>query len=95
MIRERLKMPEQPADNVARIADFAKDWRCVREELGKAVLGHSEIVDGVLEGQATDLEIEAGHILRMRDQIYNIYDEQTGVTSRRSTTVSATRSSGT
>ncbi|MCP4833208.1 MAG: MoxR family ATPase [Phycisphaera sp.] len=41
-------MPEPPADNAARIADFAKDYRRVREEIGKAVVGHDEIVDGVL-----------------------------------------------
>ena len=38
------------------------------------------LLNGVLEGQATDLEIEARHILRMRDQIYKIYHEQTGAT---------------
>ena len=80
MIRECLEMPEQPADNIARIADFTKDWRRVREEIGEAVIGHGEILDGVLEGQAADLKIEAGHILRMRNRIYNVYDDQPGVT---------------
>lgn len=41
-------------------------------------LMHQPLLHGVLEGQATDLEIEARHILRMRDQIYGIYHEQTG-----------------
>ena len=40
-------------------------------------LMHQPLLGGVLEGQATDLEIEARHILRMRDQIYSIYQEQT------------------
>lgn len=43
-------------------------------------LMHQPLLNGVLEGQATDLEIEARHILRMRDQIYRIYHEQTGAT---------------
>jgi ATP-dependent Clp protease protease subunit len=41
-------------------------------------LMHQPLLTGVLEGQATDLEIEARHILRLRDQIYAIYHEQTG-----------------
>lgn len=41
-------------------------------------LMHQPLLTGVLEGQATDLEIEARHILRLRDQIYNIYCAQTG-----------------
>jgi ATP-dependent Clp protease protease subunit len=41
-------------------------------------LMHQPLIGGVLEGQATDLEIEARHILRMRDQIYAIYAERTG-----------------
>jgi len=39
---------------------------------------HQPLLSGVLEGQATDLEIEARHILRLRDQIYNLYVECTG-----------------
>jgi ATP-dependent Clp protease protease subunit len=46
-------------------------------------LMHQPLVGGVLEGQATDLEIEARHILRMRDQIYSIYTEQTGQSRER------------
>lgn len=46
-------------------------------------LMHQPLLSGVLEGQATDLEIEARHILRLRDQIYNIYAECTGQTHDR------------
>jgi ATP-dependent Clp protease protease subunit len=46
-------------------------------------LMHQPLLHGVLEGQATDLEIEARHILRMRDQIYQIYSEQTGQTAEK------------
>lgn len=41
-------------------------------------LMHQPLLGGVLEGQATDLEIEARHILRMRDSIYAIYSEASG-----------------
>ena len=41
-------------------------------------LMHQPLLSGVLEGQATDLEIEARHILRLRDQIYDLYSECTG-----------------
>ena len=41
-------------------------------------LMHQPLLSGVLEGQATDLEIEARHILRLRDQIYNHYATCTG-----------------
>ena len=41
-------------------------------------LMHQPLLSGVLEGQTTDLEIEARHILRLRDQIYGIYSECTG-----------------
>jgi ATP-dependent Clp protease protease subunit len=40
-------------------------------------LMHQPLIGGVLEGQATDLEIEARHILRMRDQLYAIYSKAT------------------
>ena len=43
-------------------------------------LMHQPLIGGVLEGQATDLEIEARHILRMRDQLYKIYGDATGQT---------------
>ena len=41
-------------------------------------LMHQPLIAGVLEGQATDLEIEARHILRMRSQLYAIYSTATG-----------------
>ncbi|MFM7051673.1 MAG: ATP-dependent Clp protease proteolytic subunit [Planctomycetota bacterium] len=41
-------------------------------------LMHQPLIGGVLEGQATDLEIEARHILRLRDQLYALYAENTG-----------------
>jgi len=41
-------------------------------------LMHQPLIGGVLEGQATDLEIEAKHILRMRDSLYAIYADATG-----------------
>lgn len=43
-------------------------------------LMHQPLIGGWLEGQATDLEIEARHILRMRDQLYDLYAEHTGQT---------------
>jgi ATP-dependent Clp protease protease subunit len=41
-------------------------------------LMHQPLIGGVLEGQATDLEIEAREMLRIRDRIYKIYSEATG-----------------
>ena len=39
---------------------------------------HQPLLAGVLEGQATDLEIEAREMLRLREVIYKIYHETTG-----------------
>jgi ATP-dependent Clp protease protease subunit len=39
---------------------------------------HQPLLAGVLEGQATDIEIEAREMLRLRDIIYEIYAEMTG-----------------
>ena len=39
---------------------------------------HQPLLSGVMEGQATDLEIEAREMLRLRDMIYEIYAENTG-----------------
>ena len=39
---------------------------------------HQPLLSGVLEGQATDLEIEAREMLRLRDIIYRIYCDATG-----------------
>ena len=41
-------------------------------------LMHQPLISGVMEGQATDLEIEAREILRMRDRLYQIYADATG-----------------
>lgn len=43
-------------------------------------LMHQPLIGGVMEGQATDLEIEAREMLRLRDRLYNIYSEATGQT---------------
>lgn len=41
-------------------------------------LMHQPLISGVLEGQATDLEIEAREMIRLRERIYQIYVEATG-----------------
>lgn len=41
-------------------------------------LMHQPLIGGVMEGQATDLEIEAREMLRLRDRLYNLYAEATG-----------------
>lgn len=46
-------------------------------------LMHQPLLSGVLEGQATDLEIEARHILRLREQLYAIYSDATGQTEEK------------
>lgn len=43
-------------------------------------LMHQPLISGVLEGQATDIEIEAREMLRLRDIIYKIYSDRTGQT---------------
>ena len=40
-------------------------------------LMHQPLIGGVLEGQATDLEIEAREMLRVRDRLYQLYAEKT------------------
>ena len=42
------------------------------------VLLHQPLIAGVLEGPATDLDIEAKEILRLRSRLYNILAEHTG-----------------
>jgi ATP-dependent Clp protease protease subunit len=42
------------------------------------VLLHQPLILGVLEGVATDLDIEAKEILRLRSRLYNILAEHTG-----------------
>jgi len=46
-------------------------------------LMHQPLIGGVLEGQATDLEIEAREMLRIRDRLYQIYAAATGQTAAR------------
>lgn len=41
-------------------------------------LMHQPLLSGVMEGQATDLEIEAREMLRLRDRLYGIYADATG-----------------
>ncbi len=41
-------------------------------------LMHQPLISGVLEGQATDLEIEAREMLRLRDRLYLLYSAATG-----------------
>jgi ATP-dependent Clp protease protease subunit len=42
------------------------------------ILLHQPLINGVLEGAATDLDIQAKEIIRLRGRIYNILAEQTG-----------------
>ena len=44
-------------------------------------LMHQPLLSGVMEGQATDIEIEAREMLRLRDRLYRIYAESTGKTT--------------
>ncbi len=46
-------------------------------------LMHQPLIGGVMEGQATDLEIEAREMLRLRVRLYKIYSEATGQTVER------------
>ncbi|MCC6660787.1 MAG: ATP-dependent Clp protease proteolytic subunit [Phycisphaerales bacterium] len=41
-------------------------------------LMHQPLLSGVMEGQATDIEIEAREMLRLRDRLYSIYAAATG-----------------
>jgi ATP-dependent Clp protease protease subunit len=41
-------------------------------------LMHQPLLSGVMEGQATDIEIEAREMLRLRDIVYEIYAQNTG-----------------
>jgi len=42
------------------------------------IMIHQPMLGGVIQGQATDLEIQAKEILKMRDGLINIYVEATG-----------------
>ncbi len=41
-------------------------------------LMHQPLLGGVMEGQATDLEIEAKEMLRLRERLYKVYETATG-----------------
>ena len=41
-------------------------------------LVHQPLISGVMEGQATDIEIEAREMLRIRERLYQIYADRTG-----------------
>ena len=41
---------------------------------------HQPLLSGVMEGQATDIEIEAKEMMRLRDRLYSIYSDATGQT---------------
>jgi ATP-dependent Clp protease protease subunit len=45
------------------------------------VMLHQPLIGGVLQGQATDLGIEAKHMLRLRDRLYKMFADSTGKTS--------------
>jgi ATP-dependent Clp protease protease subunit len=44
------------------------------------VMLHQPLIGGVLQGQATDLGIEAQHMLRLRDRLYKLMADYTGKT---------------
>ncbi|MCH2140286.1 MAG: ATP-dependent Clp protease proteolytic subunit [Phycisphaerales bacterium] len=54
----------------------AKGKRCTLPHAKN--LMHQPLLAGVLEGQATDLEIEAREMVRLRDVLYRIYSNATG-----------------
>jgi ATP-dependent Clp protease protease subunit len=39
---------------------------------------HQPLLTGIMEGQASDLEIEAREMLRLREIIYQIYADNSG-----------------
>lgn len=41
-------------------------------------LMHQPLLGGVMEGQATDIEIEAREMMRIRDRLYQVYAENSG-----------------
>lgn len=45
------------------------------------VLLHQPLISGIMEGPATDLEIEATEILRLRTRLYEILSDHTGKTT--------------
>jgi ATP-dependent Clp protease, protease subunit len=52
-----------------------------RNVLGNSqVMLHQPLIGGVLQGPATDLGIEAAHMLRLRDRLYKLMSDYTGKT---------------
>lgn len=47
------------------------------------ILLHQPLISGVLQGPASDLEIEAKEILRLRSRLYNILSEHTNQTNEK------------
>ncbi|MBV8782076.1 MAG: ATP-dependent Clp protease proteolytic subunit [Phycisphaerae bacterium] len=45
------------------------------------VMLHQPLIGGVMQGPATDLGIEAAHMLRLRDRLYKLMSEFTGKTA--------------
>src|SRR3954463_2260950 len=45
------------------------------------VMLHQPLIGGVLQGPATDLGIEAAHMLRLRDRLYKLMADYTGKTT--------------
>ena len=54
----------------------AKGKRCTLPNARN--LMHQPLLSGVMEGQATDLQIEASEMVRLREALYTIYANQTG-----------------
>jgi ATP-dependent Clp protease protease subunit len=42
------------------------------------VMLHQPLIGGVLQGPATDLGIEAAHMIRLRDRLYRLMSDYTG-----------------
>jgi ATP-dependent Clp protease protease subunit len=42
------------------------------------VMLHQPLIGGVLQGPATDLGIEAAHMIRLRDRLYKLMSQYTG-----------------
>ena len=61
------------------LAAGTKGKRAVLEN--SQVMLHQPLIGGVLQGPATDLGIEAAHMLRLRDRLYKLLADATGKTT--------------
>jgi len=61
------------------LAAGTKGKRAVLEN--SQVMLHQPLIGGVLQGPATDLGIEAQHMLRLRDRLYKLMAGYTGKTA--------------